>query len=389
MSITFDFDTYIDRRDTGSIKWDKYKGRDIIPLWVADMDFRSPPAVIDALQQRIDHGIFGYTIHTEDLVETVVEMLGKNYQWRVEPDWIVWLPGLVTGINVTCRAVGEDGDAVLTNVPVYPPFLSAPGNFRRELITFPLVMENDRWIFDFEDLEKKITPNTRLFLLCSPHNPAGRVFTRKELMQLVSLCEKHNIIICSDEIHCDIVLDEDKNHIPTAALDEEIARRTITLMAPSKTYNIPGLGCSFAVIPDENLRNRFSQAMAGIVPHVNALGYTAALAAYRDGHAWLSAALDYLRENRDVVTQAIHDMKGLSMTHVEATYLAWIDAQPLKLQDPARFFEEAGVGLADGSYFNGQGFVRLNFGCPRITLEQALLRMRQAIENYNVDGTIE
>jgi cystathionine beta-lyase len=387
VSITFDFDTYIDRRDTGSIKWDKYKGSDIIPLWVADMDFCSPPAVIDALQQRIDHGIFGYTSHTEPLVETVVELLEKNYQWRIEPDWIVWLPGLVTGINVTCRAVGEDGDAVITNVPVYPPFLSAPGNFRRELITFPLVMENDRWAFDFEDLEKKITPNTKLFLLCSPHNPAGRVFTREELFQLISVCEKHNIIICSDEIHCDIVLDEDKNHIPTAALDEEIARRTITLMAPSKTYNIPGLGCSFAVIPDENLRNRFSRAMAGIVPHVNALGYTAALAAYRDGHVWLAALLDYLRKNRDIVTQAIHNMQNLSMTHVEATYLAWIDARPLKLQDPAKFFEEAGVGLADGSYFNGQGFVRLNFGCSRATLEEALMRMRQAVEKYNTDKT--
>ena len=235
----FDFDTSVERRATASLKWDKYRNRDIIPLWVADMDFRSPPAVIRALQQRVAYGIFGYTIAPQELNDVVVVMLKNLYGWEIEAEWLVWLPGLVTGLNVVCRAVGEEGDDVMTAVPVYPPFLTAPGHFRRNLIKVPLKEKNNCWQFDFDRLERSITAKTRLFILCNPHNPVGRVYARDELETLVALCKKHDILICSDEIHCGLILDKDKPHIPAASLDPDTAARTITLMAASKHLICP------------------------------------------------------------------------------------------------------------------------------------------------------
>ena len=369
----------MNRDGTASLKWDRYKGRDIIPLWVADMDFRSPPAVIEALKARAEHGVFGYTTPSDELIETIIEKLLQEYSWSVEPEWLVWLPGLVTGLNVMCRSIGGDAAEVLSAVPVYPPFLSAPELARKRLITTPLVEEGGRYVFDLDSFAGAITERTEIFLLCNPHNPAGRVFTRDELVRLSEICEKRDVIICSDEIHSDLVLDMDKKHIPIATLGEDIARRTVTLMAPSKTYNIPGLGCSFAIIPDRDLRKSFLGAMEGIVPHINTFGYTAALAAYRDGKIWHEELLDYLRTNRDIVSLWIQDMGGLCMNHVEATYLAWIDMRQTGLLDPVQFFEGAGVGLSDGAYFGSPGFVRLNFGCPRSTLTEALRRMKEAL----------
>ena len=371
----------MNRDGTASLKWDRYKGRDIIPLWVADMDFRSPPAVIEALKARADHGVFGYTTPPDELVETIIEMLARDYSWSVEPEWLVWLPGLVTGLNVMCRSLEGDAQEVLSAVPVYPPFLSAPGLARKKLTTTPLVEQDGRYVFDFDHLAGAITKNTGLFLLCNPHNPVGRVFTREELIRLGQICEQEDVIICSDEIHCDLVLDTDKNHIPMATLGEDIARRTVTLMAPSKTYNIPGLGCSFAIIPERKLRKSFLRAMEGIVPHINTFGYTAALAAYRDGKTWHEELLDYLRTNRDIVSRWVWDMDGLCMNHVEATYLAWIDMRQTGLPDPVRCLEDAGVGMSDGAHFSSPGFARLNFGCPRSTLREALERMQAALKH--------
>ncbi len=376
-----EFDQIIDRRNTASLKWEKYRDRDIIPMWLADMDFRAPQPVIDALHQRVDHGVFGYPVASDEMYETVIEMLANRYDWKIEPDWLVWLPGLVTGLNVACRAVGKDGDNVMTAIPVYPPFISAPRYSRRGLVKMPLVLENGRWAFDFDQLERSLTARTALFLLCSPHNPVGRVFDREELLRLAAICERHNVVICSDEIHCDLVLDEDRTHTPTAALDPDVARRTITLMAPSKTYNIPGLCCSFAVIPNDDLRRRFKMAMAGIVPEINLFGYTAAIAAYRHGGPWLRDVLAYLRGNRDLVTAAVEQMAGVSMTHVEATYLAWLDVGDLELERPVEFFENAGVGLSDGADYDGPDYLRLNFGCPRPLLKKALARMNEALKS--------
>ncbi len=375
----FNFDLPVDRYHTASLKWERYKNKDIIPLWVADMDFSSPSVVIDALTRRVEHGVFGYGIAPTGLVDVVCEMLSRRYAWQVDPQWLVWLPGLVSGLNIACRSVGKDGDEVMTLVPVYPPFLTAPENSRRELVTVPLKAGQGSWEIDFTRLEQSITEKTRLLLFCNPHNPVGRVFNRQEIVELVSLCNKHDIIICSDEIHCDLILDSDKEHIPTATVSPEAAERTITLMAPSKTFNIPGLGCSFAVISNKSLRNKFLQAMAGIVPEVNILGFSATEAAYRDGWDWLHALITYLRGNCQLVEEEIGSMDHLTMHHVEATYLAWIDARKLGEISPGRFFESFGVGLSEGSEFGSPGFVRLNFGCRRSLLQEALKRMKSAV----------
>lgn len=375
----FDFDTPVERRGTGSLKWDRYKGRDVIPLWVADMDFKAPPAVIAALKERVGHGVFGYTLPSEELTNVIVDMLEREHAWKIRPEWLVWLPGLVTGINVACRAVGAPGDAVMTTTPAYPPFLSAPALSDRTLAAVAHPDDGGRCVFDFAGMEQAMTGRTRLFLLCNPQNPTGRIFTREELSRLAQICLSRKTVICSDEIHCGLVLDPSARHISIAALDVEIARQSITLLSPSKTYNLPGLGFSLAVIPDKGLRSRFRQVMNGIVPHVNTFGYAAALAAYRDSEDWRQALIGYLQGNRDLVESFAARSPGMSMHHVEATYLAWIDCRELGTEDPAAFFESHGVGLSDGKDFGAPGFVRLNFGCARRTLAQALDRMATAL----------
>jgi len=369
------FDTPPDRRDSDSIKWGKYAGRDILPLWVADMDFAAPPAVVDALRRRIEHGVFGYGHPWPALEESVLAHLASEYGWRVEAEWIVWLPGLVTGLNVACRAV--DGE-VLTATPIYPPFLSAPRFSGRPLNRVELACVDGRWQWDKIALQNALTAATRLFLLCHPHNPVGRCWSREELEDLVTFAEQNDLIVCSDEIHCGLILDSDKRHIPFASLSPEAAKRSITLMAPSKTYNIPGLGCAFAVIPDAALRRRFLRAMDGIVPHVNVLGLAACEVAYRDCGDWHRELLAYLAGNRDRVAVAVDAEKRAKMSHVEATYLAWIDVRELGLAHPAAHFEAHGLGLSDGADFGAPGWLRLNFGCARSTLETALVRFAAA-----------
>lgn len=376
---TFDFDLPVDRTGTGSFKWDRYAGRDVIPLWVADMDFRSPPAVVDALHRRVDHGVFGYGQAPPGTEAAVIAMLEREYSWKVDPEWLVWLPGLVSGLNVLCRAVGGEGDAVATFTPIYPPFLSAPLLAGRDLVRVPLAHGAGRWSVDLSTLEQRLTSRTKLLLLCSPHNPVGRAWSRAELEDLAGLAVDRGLIIGSDEIHAGLILDADKRHIPVATLGAQVATRTITLMAPSKTFNIPGLGSSFAIISDPGLRRAFQRAMEGIVPHVNVFGYVATQAAYDQGGPWHEALIAYLRANRDLVEQTVATMPGLEMAHVEATYLAWIDARNTGLPSPAAFFEEHGIGLSDGADFDAPGFVRLNFGCRRALLVQALERMRAAL----------
>jgi len=383
MSTPFDFDKLVDRNGTASLKWDKYKGSDIIPLWVADMDFPSPPEVVEALHERVNHGVFGYTSAPESLGETVQTMLRQEYGWEIKREWLIWLPGLVCGLNVTCRAVGERNDGVFTFTPIYPPFMTAPVLSGRSLVSAHLYLHGTRWEMDLDKLERAITPRTRLLLLCNPHNPTGRVWSRKELEDCAALAERHNLVICSDEIHSGLVLDGRRRHIPMAMLSPEIADRTITLNAPSKTYNIPGLGCSFAVISNPGLHRDFRGAMNGIVPHVNLFGYVAAQTAYQYGEPWRRDLLDYLRSNHELVCQAVEDMPGLSTTPVEATYLSWIDTRQAGIEQPARFFEQAGVGLSDGGDFGLPGFVRLNFGCRRELLKEALKRMGDALRNLS------
>jgi len=380
--MSFDFDTPIDRARSDSQKWQKYAGQDILPLWVADMDFAAPPAVLDALQARVAHGVLGYAKPLASLAEATVGYCARRYGWSVDPSWLVWLPGLVTGLNVAARALGEDGDEILCATPVYPPFMSSPANQRRRTIAVPMVRNGARWEMDFAALERAVTPRSRAFFLCSPHNPVGRAFTRAELAQLAAFCVRHHLTLVSDEIHCDLILD-DVAHLPTAALSPEIAARSITLMAPSKTYNVPGLGTSLAIIPDAGLRAAFTRAASGIVPDANVLGLVACEAAFRHGEPWRQALLAYLRGNRDLIEQTVASGKlpGVTLTHVEATYLAWLDISALKLAHAHAFFERHGLGFSDGAPFGAapNTHVRLNFGCTRATLTEALARLQRAV----------
>lgn len=370
-----DFDRAIERIGTSSTKWNKYRGQDVLPMWIADMDFASPPAVLAALCRRLDHGVLGYTDAPDSLIDAVLRYAAKHYRWTIEPDWLVWLPGLVPGLNLACRATGREGDAVVTATPVYPPFLRAPAQSGRELVTVALKETPAGWQWDLDVLERAITARTRLMLLCHPHNPVGRAWRIEELAALIDLADRHGLIVCSDEIHCDLLLEPALLHTPLACVDPAFADRTITLMAPSKTWNLPGLGCSFAVIPDPLLRRRFRQSMAGLVPPVNTLGFTAAEAAYRDEGTWLTALIVYLRTNRDLLQDWLAGAPRLKGFAPEATYLAWIDARGIDPENPLPQFEALGVGLSDGRDFGLPGYVRLNFGCRRALLEEGLRRL--------------
>ena len=386
--MSFDFDTVPHRLVTDSQKWQKYAGQDILPLWVADMDFRSSPAILKALHDRVEHGIFGYARPTASTVSAVTDALASRYGWTIDPSWLVWLPGLVCGLNVTSQAFAQPGDEVLTLTPVYPPFMTAPKNSGRVSVTVPFVLNSAstpaRWEIDWDALERAVTPKTKLFFLCNPHNPLARVWHRDELVRLGEFCERHDLILCSDEIHCDLILDPSLPHIPTATLSPALAARSLTLMAPSKTYNVPGLGTSFAVIPDSTLRARFVRATTGIVAEVTTLGFAACEAAYRDSEDWRQELLAYLRGNRDFILEFLaRELPGLFVAApIEATYLAWINVESLHLADPIAHFEKHGVGLSDGAFFAAPRgtHVRINFGCPRATLAEALRRMKVAVD---------
>lgn len=382
--MTFDFETVIERRGTDSQKWQKYAGHDILPMWVADMDFKSSPAIIAALHERVEQGVFGYARPVKSTIDAFVDAAEKRYGWKVDPSWLVWLPGLVVGLNIVTQAFAQPGEEVLTLTPIYPPFMSAPKNSVRHSIQVPLALNTAerRWEIDWSALEKAVTPKTKIFLLCNPHNPVARVWRRDELVRLGEFCVRHNLILCSDEIHCDLILD-DLPHIPSALLGTEVAKRTITLMAPSKTYNVPGLGTSIAIISEPQLRAQFIRATAGVVAEVTSLGFTACEAAYRDSEPWRQGLLQTLRGNRDFLIDFVaRELPGVTIeAPIEATYLAWLNVSALKLADPIAHFEKHGVGLSDGAFFGSPRgrHVRINFGCPLITLAQGLARMKRAI----------
>lgn len=370
----------VDRSASDSLKWNRYKGTDILPMWVADMDVRSAEPILKALHQRIDHGVFGYSIPGDDTANAVIKWLKNRHDWQIQPEWIVWTPGLVTALNVVCRAFAAQNEEVLTLTPIYPPFLSAPERSKRILLKAPLKSIDGVYSIDFEAVESVMTPKTKVLLLCNPHNPVGRVWPKEALQKLATLCLEKNILLCSDEIHCDLILDPKIKHTPAAALSQEIAANTVTLMSPAKTFNLPGLGCGFAIISNPKLRQGYTDTARDIVPHVNALGYAACRAAFTEGHDWLKEVLNHLRENHRILYDAINQIDGLSMAPVEATYLAWIDVQKLNLSNPVSFFTKAGVGLQDGAEFGQSGFVRLNFACSRENLLLAIERIKNAIE---------
>ena len=383
--MTYDFDRLIDRRHSDSSKWQKY-GPDVLPLWVADMDFQSPEPVVRALRERVEHGVYGYiTFEQPEFHQLFADRLLKRYGWRVSPDAVALIPGVIPGFNVAGRILSSPGDGLILQTPVYPPILRAATSIGLTREEAPLARRPDgRYEIDLDAFSAAIRDRTRFFLLCSPHNPVGRVFTRAELTSLAQVCLRRGLAIVADEIHCELTLGGQR-HTPIASLDPEIAERTITLMAPSKTFNLAGLKCSVAIIPNAALRERFVNGRIDLVQTVNVFGYTAAFAAYRDGQPWLDELLRYLEANRDFVADYVRTrLPGVSMYPPEATYLAWLDCRNAGEagRDPFTFFlERARVALNDGAQFGagGAGHVRLNFGCPRSMLVKALDRMREAL----------
>lgn len=370
-----------DRQHSDSIKWQRYADRDILPMWVADMDFAAPQVVIDALQDRVAHGVFGYSHPSGALRQAVVDGIARDHGWQIEPDWLVFLPGVVSGFNLACRLAGEPGDSVLSFPPIYPPVLGAPANNQRTLLRSDLHLVGGRWEFDWSGLDALLeTRRARAMILCNPHNPVGRCWDREELTRLAWHAEKHDWLICSDDIHCGLVIDPAQRYTPIASLDEAVAQRTITLMAPSKTWNIPALGCAFAIIPNASLRRQYIALTRGIMPDVNVLGLVGCEAAYRDGDAWRQALLQQLQANATRLYGAVNALPGLSMTPVEATYLAWLDCRERGQANPQKFFETHGLGFSDGRDFGMEGFVRVNFGCGPDLLEEAIRRLELAAQ---------
>ena len=375
----FDFDRIVDRRGTASFKWERY-GPDVLPFWVADMDFASPPAVVAALERRAAHGVYGYSLAPDSLVEAVRAHLLGSYGWLIESEWLVWLPGVVPALNLVCRAYAAAGESVLTVVPAYPPFLHAPENQGRRLLTVPARLRDGRWQLPLDELEAAVTPETRVLLFCHPHNPLGRIWSRAEVAAVVALCERHGLVLVSDEIHCDLAL-EPWRHVPSATVALAAPGLTVTLMAPSKTFNLPGLNFAFAVIADEELRRRFKAAGEGLLPFPGGLAIAAAEAAYTAGGPWLDALRVYLRDNADLVETFVTDeLSGATTTHVEATYLAWLDARGSGIDDAETACLRAGIAVSGGGAFGAApSFLRLNFGCPRPLLREGLRRLLAAL----------
>ncbi|MBD9659066.1 MalY/PatB family protein [Pantoea sp. PNT03] len=375
--MAFDFNQWIDRRHSDSLKWHKYGDRDVLPLWVADSDFRSPPSVIEAIKQRAEHGVFGYGATPTGLIDITLSRLAQRYNWQIEPDWIVLLPGVVCGLNLSVRAFTEFGESTVSPTPIYPPFRGAAKLANRAQVNLPLRLQDDRWVMNLDN--SAMQGNERLLMLCNPQNPGGTVYRRDELEAQLAFAQQHDLIVCSDEIHCDLLLSPGAQHIPFATLSEDAAQRSITLLSPSKTFNIAGLGASLAIIPNPELRARFKRVREGIVPGVDILALVAAEAAWRDGDAWLAAQLDYLRANRDWLVAQVNALPELQMAAPEATYLGWIDASKLDVANPMAYFEQHGLGFSPGHDFGDDNFVRFNFGCTRATLEQAVTRLQKAV----------
>lgn len=375
-----DFERVYDRRKDGSIKWNRYS-EEVIPLWVADMDFEVAAPIREAFQRYIDTGIYGYAMPSAALADTVVQWLREHYQWEIQKEWIVWLPSVLSGLGTAARYISASPYAVMTSIPVYRPFLDIAGGEGRILQAVPLREENGRWTMDFDAMEAAVTKETRIYILCNPHNPTGRMYGREELEALAAFCLKHDILICSDDIHADILLDRSKKHIPIASLSPEVGARTISLFSAAKAFNIPALGSAFAVIPDAGHREGFEKIRLHTVPHMTRLAGEVCRAAFAESGPWLEAALEYLRSNHDFLLEEINKIPGLKMYPQEATYLAWIDYSGLGIKDFSAYLEKYGVGVIEASVFMGENHIRLNFGTQRHVLEEAVRRIRTAAES--------
>ena len=377
------FDTVIDRTTTDSIKWQKFD-KNVIPMWVADMEFPTPRVVTDALQKRIEHPILGYTSAPGSLADCVAGYCKERHGWTINTDYLHWVPGVLPAVTAACQICGDPGDEIIVFPPVYHPLLEIPEKIGKPRVDVPMLYADGTWSIDFELLQKSITDKTAAILLSSPHNPMGVMFSEQQLYQLAAICAENKVLLISDEIHCDLILNEQLKHIPTALAAKEHAHCVITIMSPSKTFNLAGANCSFAHIADSEWLEKFAVECHYTVPLVPTLSFTAAEAAYSDGWQWHEQLINYLRSNHDYLYTAINNSQLLSMDRVDATYLAWIDTRRMVKGDAHSVFEQAGVGLSPGSQFGDSNYQRLNFACSRTQLEEGVSRLLNAAKKTRV-----
>lgn len=384
------FNELPDRRGTLSYKWDQreklFGGEDVLPLWVADMDFKCSPAIVEAVVARASQGIYGYTIKSKEYVDAITGWFQDRHHWTMDPSWLTDSPGVVPSLSIAVRTLTSPGDQVIVMSPVYNPFYDVIVKNERTIADSPLILKDGRYEMDFVALEKHMRDGAKLLLLCSPHNPGGRVWTKEELLQLGDLCIKYDVQVVADEIHCDLVFDGN-THYPFASLSSALAERTVTCLAPSKTFNIPGLQTSFVAISNPDLKRLFDGEVSALsIGSVNFFGPTATIAAYTQGEPWLEAVLTYVKDNHDYAIQYLGEhVPGLTPVPSEGTYLLWVDCRSLGLAPVALkrlMYRDAKIAFNEGSIYGktGEGFLRINLACPRDVLAEALTRFTQAIE---------
>ncbi|MHA0856671.1 MalY/PatB family protein [Paenibacillus sp. CMAA1364] len=386
------FDQIIQRNETSSMKWDGMEHifgvKDLLPMWVADMDFLAPPVVLEALQERLAHGIFGYTLQCDSYYQAIMNWMNKRHQWDIEQDWIVYSPGVVPALSLIVQAFTQPDDKVIIQTPVYPPFYQVVKNHGRELIQNPLRLINGTYTMDLDQLESQIDDRVKLLILCSPHNPVGRVWTKEELLPLSELCARHNILVVSDEIHADLLFNKG-SHTPYALLSDEAKNQSIICTAPSKSFNIAGLHTSNIIIPNPDIRSTFVETLQRYsLGSITPFGLIATEAAYNDGEEWLDACLAYIRGNMTYIGEYIDKLlPELKVTIPEATYLLWIDFSELGMNAEeldAFMIHEAKIACNSGIAFgaDGEGYMRMNVGCPREMIEEAMLRLDGAVQAW-------
>ena len=370
--MAFDFDTPTNRLNTDSIRWDTFDHSKVLPLWVADMDFPSPPCVINALIKRTQDGIYGYTHSPSHFNQAIAQYLLEQYDWKVDPDWIVILPSVVSGLYTAVQQLTNPEENVLIPSPVYHHLRLACASSNRTFEEMLLELKDERWVLPCSELPNLVTKKTKLALFCNPQNPGSTVFTRKELQEFGHFCVQNNLWICSDEIHAGLVLDENKKHIPLASINKEISEKTVTLMSLNKTFNFPGIGLAWAIAENPILREKIQVGLHQTISPPSLLAYTATMAAIKEGEPWRQALVRYLRSNRDLINETIHSIRGLNIGKMEGSYLAWIDCTKLNHNNPYQALLDAGLATSPGSQFGSEQFIRLNFGTQKSRLIQAL-----------------
>ena len=391
ITLKYNFDQVVNRKGSNSVKWDNlkevYGTEDILPMWRSDLDFKAPDEVIEALQVKLDHGVFGYNVKSDSLYNSIINWVKNRYNWNIKKEWISFTPGVVTALNIAVKEFAKEGEKIVIQPPVYPPFFRVLENNNVEANLNPLIHRGDKFVMDYDSLEKSIDDKTKAIILCNPHNPVGRVWTKEELSKLGEICLKKNIIIISDEIHGDLTY-KDYKTTPMASVSNEIAQNTITFMAPSKTFNIAGLATSIAIIPNEKIREVFERGVEKLeIGKVTTFGSTALEAAYTNGGPWLEAVMEYIEDNADYAIEYINkNIPEIKVKKPEGTYLLWLDFKALN-----KTYEEihnalvnvGKVALNDGFTYGdeGNGFFRINIACARSILEEGLERVNKAVQS--------